>query len=192
MEGIKKTAYIVVFGALWGGMEMALGGFFHALHIPLRGMWMAGIGALMLCSSQLWIGGRATALYVAVIAAFLKLFSLGGLVISPAAAIIMEGIIASMVFSLGKGNLAISLAASVLITLYTIVHKFLSLAVVYRQEIAQIYDTFTGQGSVIVHLAGNSLLVFFLLYIILHIIVGLIMGGTAYYSVYKARKRLSD
>ncbi len=191
MEGIKKTAYIVVFGALWGGLEMALGGILHALHIPLRGLWMAGMGAFVLCSAQLWIGGRGTPFYVAVIAAFLKLFSLGGLVLSPAIAILMEGVIASAMFVLIKENLLGCLTASVLITLYTIIHKFFSLALVYRSEITQIYGSFTKQGSFILKIAGDSLTVFFTVYIVIHIIVGILAGTIAFYSVKKAHRRLN-
>jgi len=190
MEGIKKTAYIVVFGALWGGLEMALGGILHALHIPLRGLWMAGMGAFVLCSAQLWIGGKWTPLYVAVIAAFLKLFSVGGLVLSPAAAILIEGIISSAVFYLMKGNLFSCVTTAVLITLYTIIHKFFSLALVYRSEIAQIYGAFTKQGSFILNLAGDSAIVFFAVYTAIHILTGIIAGGLAFYSVKKAQRRM--
>jgi len=191
MSKLKYTAYIAVFGALWGAAEMTMGGVLHALHIPFKGMIMAGIGAFIVCSAQRWIGGKWTGVTLGVIAAFLKLFSLGGLVLSPAIAILLEAAIGSAVLMVLGRNLPGCIAAGSLMTVYSVAHKIFSLAVVYRTEAAELYHTFAKQSGFIADISGKSIIMLLILYSALHIAAGGLMGAVAYYSTRKASKRLN-
>lgn len=190
MNRYRKAAYIAVFGALWGGVEMFMGGFLHALNIPLRGMIMSGFAALIICTGQLWIGGRYTSLYLASIAAFLKLFSMGGLVLSPAVAIFMEGSIAVVVFRLLGSTITGCTVSSMLLVTYTIIHKFFSMALVYRMEFVEIYRSFADQGGIIAEIGRNSALIIIAVYAAIHLIFGAFAGVLAYLSYKKAEARM--
>ena len=188
MNKLRNTAYIAVFAAVWGGIEMTLGGLLHTMQIPLRGMIMASIGAFILCSAQLWIKKPFTAVTISMVTAFLKLFSLGGLVISPAVAIIMEGVIAELIFRMLGINLTASIAAGTAAVFYTILHKIVSLSIVYHTEIAEVTDLFLKQ-TYEEFPARQPLLISLSVYILLHIIVGASMGLLSFISVSKAQKR---
>ena len=183
MSALKKSAYIIVFVAVWGGLEMSLGAVLHAVHIPLRGMMLASVGAFMLCSAQLWIGGRWTCLSVGGITAFLKLFSIGGLVLSPAVAILMESLLASLVFLGLKRNLLGCLISGMTVVSFTIIHKVFSMTIVYKSEFSDIIDTFLKQGNFISEMGVKSLLIFFSIYLAIHLIFGILAGGLAYFTV---------
>lgn len=190
MSELKRTAYIAVFGALWGILEMTMGGVLHALRIPFKGMIMAGMGAFIVCSAQRWAGGKWTGAALGVIAAFLKLFSLGGLVLSPAIAILLEGAIGSVILMTMGKSLTGCIIAGAAMTVYSVGHKLFSLAVIYRTEAMELYNTFSKAGGFLAGISGGSLVLLLILYASLHIIAGGIMGTAAYFSTIRAGKRL--
>ncbi|MBL7192004.1 hypothetical protein ISS30_09935 [bacterium] len=190
MTGLRRTAYLAVFGAVWGGMEMVMGGILHSMQIPLRGMIMSTIGAFILCAGRLWIGGRGTAVSIGVITAFLKLFSIGGLVLSPAIAIIMESLIAEIVFDIMGAKRLSCLISGMGIVFYSIPHKIFSLLVIYRRELTSLYQTlieenielFSSPGSIPVILVVS-------IYVLLHIAAGASAGLAAYTVTLNVKKR---
>lgn len=185
-------SYLAVFGAVWGGVEMILGGILHSMHIPMRGMILSVVGAFILCSGRLWIGGRGTAFTIGCIAAFLKLFSIGGLVLSPAAAILMESLVAEAIFALlGAGRLG-CMVSGMGIVFYTIPHKLFSVLVVYRREFADFLEAISGEGGILLEFGLKSVTVILAVYILIHLFVGALSGFAAHSVVGKARARFTE
>ena len=189
-EDIRRTAYLAVFGAVWGGNEMIMGGILHAMHIPMRGMVMAAIGAFLVCSAKIWIGGRWTALTMGGIAAFLKLFSLGGLVVSPAVAILVESAIAELCFAIFRGKLLPAVATGMGMVTYTVIHRIASMMIIYQSEMVEIFGALSAEGSIFYKLGLKSMVIIIILYTLMHILIGAIVGSAAYFSVNRASKRL--
>ena len=187
---IKRAAFIIIFGSVWGGSEMFLGGFLHALHIPMRGMIMSCVGAFVRISANFWAGGRGISLTIGCIAAFLKLFSLGGLVLSPAVAIIFESAIAEVVFGVFKYGSTASMLTGAGIVVYTVIHRFGAMLLIYRNEISEIWETFYSDGSIFSKIGVKSLLIVLILYVMIHLFLGAAVGLAAYYTVHKADKRI--
>ena len=182
----RRSAYIIIFGALWGGAEMFLGGALHAMNIPMKGMIMSTVGAFLAVSARLWVGRRGTILAVGAIAALLKLFSIGGLVLSPAIAILLESLLGEAAMFLLGGNLAGAATAGAAMVVYTIIHRAFSLLVVYRAEIQEFYQgMFAGSGLEAAVREWWWLLL--AAYAAVHIAVGGISGLLAYISVRKAK-----
>lgn len=190
MSGLRSRAYIIVFGALWGAAEMMLGGTLHAMHVPMRGMIMAAVGAFLVCSAVMWIGGRGTALTIGVIAAFLKLFSIGGLVLSPAVAILAESVLAEAGFILFGRRLLGAAAAGMMMVGYTLFHKFGSMMIVYRMEIREILKSFTSEGGVFYGTGSEFWWLVLTVYLIFHLMVGCAAGSAAYFTVDRAQRRI--
>lgn len=190
MTKARKYSYIVIFGAVWGASEMFLGGLLHAMHVPLRGMIMAGIAAFLLISNNLLINEKNTSLTMGGIAAFLKLFSLGGLVISPAIAILIESLIAEICFLLFKRKLAASLIAGILIVSYTITHRLFSLLVIYRTEFTETIKIFVNDQSALHSIGLKSAIILSMIYIFIHIVFGMMIGFVAFTTLQRAMKRI--
>jgi hypothetical protein len=90
VKDARAWTHAALFGSLWGAAEASLGTVLKAAHIPLAGLVMASIGVLCLLTVRRLQPVVGVSLATGVVAAFLKVFSLGGLVVGPAAGILAE------------------------------------------------------------------------------------------------------
>jgi hypothetical protein len=79
-----------LFGALWGVAEASLGTALKATQLPLTGLLLASLGVLCLLTARRLHPAFGVSLATGAVAAFVKVFSLGGLVIGPVAGIVAE------------------------------------------------------------------------------------------------------
>ncbi len=90
MRDARAWTHAALFGSLWGAAEASLGTVLKAAHVPLAGLVMASIGVLCLLTVRRLQPTVGISLMTGAVAAFLKVFSLGGLVLGPAAGILAE------------------------------------------------------------------------------------------------------
>jgi hypothetical protein len=95
----RAWTHAALFGSLWGAAEASLGTVLKAAHIPLSGLVMASIGVLCLLTVRRLQPAVGVSLATGVVAAFLKVFSLGGLVLGPAAGIVAEAALVELAMS---------------------------------------------------------------------------------------------
>lgn len=86
-------------GALWGAMELSVGTALQLSRLPLRGIVMSIIGLVCLVTLRRLRGGPGVCLLAGAIAAFLKVFSLGGLYPGPLIGILLEAVVIEVIFS---------------------------------------------------------------------------------------------
>ena len=79
----RELATLAVFGGLWGVVEISLGSVLKTLNIPLSGVVLAAIGLTVALTGRVFVPKKGSTLFIGVIATFLKLFSLGGVIIGP-------------------------------------------------------------------------------------------------------------
>ncbi len=124
----------MVFGALWGTVEMTAGGLLHALHVPFSGIPMAAVGAATLACQRALCPARGITLTTGGVAAGLKVFSMGGVYLNPLLALLMEALLAECVFCLfGAGFFAAGLSGF-LMGLWSLVQGLLTLLLLYGVE----------------------------------------------------------
>ena len=99
MRDARAWTHAALFGSLWGAAEASLGTVLKAAHIPLAGLVMASIGVLCLLTVRRLQPVVGVSLATGVVAAFLKVFSLGGLVLGPAAGIVAEAALVELAMS---------------------------------------------------------------------------------------------
>lgn len=90
MRDARSWTHAALFGSLWGAAEVSLGTVLKAAQVPLSGMVMAGIGVLCLLTARRLQPNPGVCLAAGAVAAFLKVFSVGGLIIGPVAGILAE------------------------------------------------------------------------------------------------------
>ncbi len=88
---VRDATYIAVFGALWGALEISLGTYLHAMHIPLTGLIMSAMGMTVALAGRRIIGRNGSLLAIAAVTAALKAVSFGGVILPPLAAILIQG-----------------------------------------------------------------------------------------------------
>jgi hypothetical protein len=166
----RQLVILAVFGALWGVAEISFGSVLHALNIPQTGAFMAGIGLCIALIGRLFVPGRGSILFIGVVAMFLKLFSIGSILVGPMIGILVEVVIAELVVSLFKvpSRFSFVLAAG-LGVLYTFIQPFITGPLLFGQGIFSVWlDTLdvgarlfglpsTAALAIIAILAGVSL-----------------------------------
>lgn len=105
-------------GALWGAMELSIGTALHLSRLPLRGIVMSMIGLMCLVTLRRLRGRPGVCLLAGAIAAFLKVFSLGGLYPGPLIGILLEAVVIESVFTvLGSRRMSAVVGGSVVLAL---------------------------------------------------------------------------
>ncbi len=108
MSNAKKPTEttVLLWGAAWGLAESTLGAVLHFVPVPgLAGMVMVPLGAYFMTRAFRDTGRPAAVICVSAIAAFLKLSGFllpgaPGLILKPAAAILLEGLVAAALLAI--------------------------------------------------------------------------------------------
>jgi hypothetical protein len=145
---LRRLSYAVVFGALWGTVEMTVGGLLHTLQLPFSGVLLAGIGALILSCQRSLCPVRGITLTTGFLAAGIKMFSLGGIFLNALLAVLMEAALAEGVFSLlGAGFLGAGLAGFSM-GLWSLLQGLFKLVLMYGAEWVRVSkETLVHSGS---------------------------------------------
>lgn len=99
-EKTKNLYNVLIYGSIWGLIELSLGGFLHYIHHPQKGKIMAAIAYTIMLTYLLRVHNKKIihTLYIGIIAAFFKIFNIfifgipifSRSIINPALAIITE------------------------------------------------------------------------------------------------------
>lgn len=188
---VRKTAFIAVFGALWGLSEITLGSLLHSFQFPLTGMIMTALSVIIAVTGSLFIRRFGSITIMGMIASFMKLFSLGGLIITPVLAILIEAVILDIITSAGKRIFfSICLGGGVTL-LYAFLHKFTIGAFIYGLEFLQVIKDTILLLSSDFHI--NERLGWYLLGFIglFHLLTGIISGAAGWIFHKKIKNRLN-
>jgi nucleoside-triphosphatase THEP1 len=120
-----------VVGSIWASIEIILGSFLHNLKIPLSGMILSFIGVFILITFlQVW-KENGLIWRAGIICALMKSVSPSALILGPMIGIFTEAILIELfIFVFGK-NLIGYMTGGVFAVLSTILHKLVSLLILY-------------------------------------------------------------
>ncbi len=185
-----------VVGGLWASVEIIIGSFFHNLRIPFAGSILATNGTILaIAFYQMW-PEKGLIWRAGLITALMKSISPSAVILGPMLGIMTEALILELFIRL-FGNNFISLAiAGALSVSSALIHKIISLLILYGLDIARLYAD-------IFHFAAKQLrfrnadpwdliIALICVYIILGIIAaftGIRIGKKSRISILKERKR---
>lgn len=128
-----------VVGGLWASVEIILGSFLHNLRIPMAGSILASFGiVLMIAFFQIW-PERGLIWRAGLICALMKSISPSAVILGPMTGIMMEALLLEGGIRLMGKNLAGYLAGGALALFSALLHKVLSLLILYGFNIVIIY-----------------------------------------------------
>ena len=131
---------MAVFGALWGLVEISLGSVFHAIHLPLTGVTLAAIGAMLALIGRLFVPRRGSTVFIGVIALILKLFSIGSIVLGPMVGIIAEALVAELILDIfPKPSLLAFILAGAGAVSWTVIHPFFTGLVLFGRDMMDVW-----------------------------------------------------
>lgn len=187
----RELVTLAVFGALWGLVEISLGSVFHAINLPLTGMLLSVIGAMVLCIGRLFVPRRGSTIFIGVIAMFLKLFSIGNILIGPMVGILAEALIAELIFDLfPKPSLLAFILASTGAALWTIIQPFVTGILLFGRNLLVIWLDMLDTGSRLFSLPSQAVVGIVLALVALTLIVGGIGGWLAWKLGHVLKTRL--
>ena len=127
-----------VVGSVWASIEIILGSFLHNLKIPLSGMVLSFISVWLLISFlQVW-KENGLILRAGIICALMKSISPSALIFGPMIGIFTEALLIEIfIFTFGK-NLVGYLIGGAFAVLATLLHKLISLLILYGFDFIKI------------------------------------------------------
>lgn len=177
----RDLVYIAIFGALWGLVETSLGSYFHAVRIPFYGAILTAIGLLLALCGRSLIPRRGAVLMIGLITACLKLLDLGGIILSPLLAIVVESVLAEAVlwpFS-RPGRVAFALAGAVA-TLWTVIHPFITQGLLAGSGLVTVYQRLLEGTARTLPFVANAVWLLLAGAILVPVLLGVVAGLAAH------------
>jgi hypothetical protein len=178
--GVRDLVYIGVFAACWGALEVTLGALLHALRVPFLGALMAGAGMAIGLVGRLYVPKRGSIVAIALVTAVLKLFSIGGDVLSPMIAIVIEGALAELCVGLIGASRSGFLLAGAVATLWSLAHSFIRIWMIGGAGLFAAYRTLVDRGAKTLGMAAGATTVVLLALVGVHLAIGLVGGWSAW------------
>lgn len=172
----RELVYIAIFGTVWGALEMSLGSSLHVLNVPQAGTIMAAVGIVILLTGHTFVPRRGAVLLMGLTAAFVKMFSLGGIVINPMLAIVMEAALVEAGLCLGYGGRGAFLLAGVMGSSWNFVHPFITQGLLAGWGVLRVYRWLVHGGARLLGLPDGYGWLLFGLLLGLKVVAGLLAG----------------
>jgi ABC-type thiamin/hydroxymethylpyrimidine transport system permease subunit len=181
---VRELVYIGIFGALWGAVEITLGSYLSVIGLPMRGTLLTGIGLLFLLSGRLFVPKRGSVLMMGIVTAIVKLMSIGGFLLNPMLAILVESLLAEVGLTLvGQPRRAAFLLAGALAMSWDFFHRFLTQGLIAGRGVYEIYLWVVKDASdflgIPVEYAVAGVVAMFLLRVVLGLVVGFLAWDVA-------------
>jgi hypothetical protein len=178
---VRELVLLAVFGALWGASEIGLGSLLHATKLPFTGLLLTAIGLAIAAVGRLFIPRRGSTIFIGLIAAILKIFSIGNIIIGPMIAIISEALIAELLLSLfprpTRPAFMLAIAGG---ALWTLVQPFVTGLLLYGRSLLVVWLDMVDLGSRIFHLGSGAAVWIAVCLAALYLFTGVLAGWLAW------------
>lgn len=181
-----------LFGALWGIIEISLGTILHASKIPFRGAALTTIAVVLITTSRSFINYKGSMIAISAVAASLKLITLPGFNITPFIAILMQGIIAEVVFTIFTYRLISALLSGSFIMLYTLIHSLVMQGIFFGLGIYNVYVEILNSIGKAINYEGKMSLILIPLIVFMYILTGAGAGWFGYLTANRTKDILQE
>ncbi len=173
----RELATLAVFGALWGVVEVSLGSVLKTLNIPLSGVVLSAIGLTIALTGRVFVPRKGSTLFIGVIATFLKLFSLGGVIIGPMIGIITEALVAEIVLSaMGKPSRLSFILAGALGVVWVLVQPFVTNTLLFGRTLFVVWLDLLDLGSRLLGIDTNAAFLILFVMLMIYLAIGALVG----------------
>jgi hypothetical protein len=177
----RELVTIAVFGTLWGIVEMSLGTVLKSLNVPLSGVVLSAIGLTVALVGRVFVPRRGSTLFVGIVATFLKLFSLGGVIIGPMIGIMSEALVAEVALSaMGRPRRLSFLVAGAVGVLCPLVQPFVTNPLLFGRSLFTVWLDMLDLGSRLFGLDSGAVLWIVVALVAVHVAIGLVAGWLAW------------
>ena len=183
---VRELVYIAIFGAIWGALELTLGSYLHVIFPPLAdtflvGLIMASLGAIVALVGRHFVPRTGAVFMISVVAAILKMFSLGGVVIGPLVGILAEGLLMELGLLIARRPARWSFVlAGVLAVAWNFFHKFIMMYLLYGKGVYDVYLGMVKEGANVLRIDLSYALLIIVLLFLIRVVFGAVAGWIAW------------
>lgn len=173
----KQEVYqTAVLGSIWAFVEITAGTLLHLSRVPFRGLMLSVIASILLVTAKNIINYKGSLVSLGLICASLKTMISGVFILNPIIAIIIESIIAELVFIFFKNGFFGSVLAGISVLFYTFLHSILAQIFFFGFEIFKVYESLI--SNIFPIKTQNISLIYFVFfaYAFIHLILGGLSG----------------
>jgi ABC-type thiamin/hydroxymethylpyrimidine transport system permease subunit len=180
-----------VFGVVWGIIEITAGNALHLAKVPFRGFLLSFIAAIVLVTAKGIIQYKGSLIVIGIICATLKTATTGAFLINPIAAILLESLLAEMIFIYIRTSPLNSIIAGSAVMLYTFLHSLIAQLFFFGTDIFTVYAKFFHAlfSDIDTHNL-NIAIVVLSIYGIFHIVIGAVAGIIGYRFAIRTTKHI--
>jgi len=171
-----------VVGSLWASVEIIIGSFLHNLRIPFTGAILSFIGVyLLVACSRIW-KEKGFIWRAGVICALMKSISPSAVILGPMIGILTEAIILEFIFFVFGKNLLSYMLGGALAVFSTLVHKVVSLLILYGFDFITILDALYRFGVKQINLSQLSPVYLLIVITAIYMVAGMVAAVSGYRS----------
>lgn len=171
-----------VVGSLWASVEIIIGSFLHNLRIPFTGTLLSFMGVyLLVACSQIW-KEKGLIWRAGLICALMKSISPSAMILGPMIGIFTEALILEFIFFIFGKNLLSYILGGAFAVFSTLVHKAVSLLILYGFDFIRILDALYRFGVKQINLSQLSPIYVMIVIAAIYLIAGMIAAIFGYRS----------
>lgn len=191
MERNHKIIALFIIAIFWGISEILLGDLIRSYPLPVRGMFLTSLAVVFIIFTKELADFTGSVILLAVIAAILKAVYYGTIQHSALLAVLIQGVLAEVIFYLVKDFKKASISAAVVLMLYTFAHGIIMHGFFWGTHIFTTYKNMFRDVFLFNTLSKFPLEMILIVFGILNIIVGLLLGILTVYLSKKLKKLLN-
>lgn len=183
---VRELVYIAIFGAIWGALEITVGSYLHVIFPPLAdtflvGLIMASIGVVVALIGRLFVPRTGSVLMIGIVAAILKMISIGGVKLGPLVAILAESLLMELgLLTARRPSRGSFVFAGALAITWNFFHKFIMMWLLFGRGIYEVYVGMIRQGASLLRIDVSYALVIIVVLLFIRIGAGGLAGWVAW------------
>ena len=183
---VRELVYVAIFGAIWGALELTLGSYLHVIFPPLAdtflvGLLMASLGAIVALIGRRFVPRTGSVFMISVVAAILKMISIGGVTVGPLVAILAEGLLMELgLLIVRRPTRWAFVFAGALAVAWNFFHKFIMMYILFGKGVYEVYVGMLQQGASLLRIDLSYALLIIVILFLIRIVAGAVSGWIAW------------
>ena len=183
---VRELVYVAIFGAIWGALELTLGSYLHVIFPPLAdtflvGLLMASLGAIVALIGRRFVPRTGSVFMISVVAAILKMISIGGVTVGPLVAILAEGLLIELGLLIARRPTRWAFVfAGALAVAWNFFHKFIMMYILFGKGVYEVYVGMLQQGASLLRIDLSYALLIIVVLLLIRIVAGAVSGWIAW------------
>ncbi|HET56606.1 MAG TPA: hypothetical protein ENN33_15535 [Ignavibacteria bacterium] len=191
MERNHEIIALFILAIFWGISEILLGDLIRSYPLPVRGMFLTSLAVVFIICTKELADFTGSVILLAVIAVILKAVYYGTIQHSALLAVLIQGVLAEVIFYLVKDFKKASISTAVILMLYTFGHGIIMHGFFWGTHIFTTYKNMFRDVFLLNTLSKLPLEMILIVFGILNIIVGFLLGILTVYLSKKLKKLLN-